>query len=215
MEIKPTPQVLLKFPHNSVVATFQDPNKHSWKLVMFSFQNQRSSQTVTPTVSANSTLLSPLHCYSLRPAPCHLPNQLHILPPKPALFLPPHKHTACTSREPAPYSCPTSSSVAPCTAHLHCENAKNWGAGPARDCSRHTISQIFAALLPLSWFTVPCSWSTWPCSPAVPVPWGLRWQRNELIQPGASHHLATCGCQHIKRPIRRCKPAYRSPSPTM
>ena len=131
MDTKPTPQVLLKVPHNSVVATFQDPNKHSQKLVMLSFQNQTSSQTVTPTLSANSTLLSTPHCYSIRPTPSHLPNQSHTLPTKPALLLPPPKNIVCTSRKPTLYSCLTSSAVAPCTAHLHCANVKNWGTGPA------------------------------------------------------------------------------------
>lgn len=38
MEIKLTPQVLLKVPHNNIVGVFQDPNYLSWKLVKLSFQ---------------------------------------------------------------------------------------------------------------------------------------------------------------------------------
>lgn len=128
MDTKPTRQVLLKVPHNSRVAAFQDPNKTSRKPLMFSFQNQTSSQTVTPTCQL--TPLFPQATLSL----FHETNS--ISPDKPTSYSGSQTCSAPaspgTSWEPAPYSCPTCSAAAPCAAHLRCANAKKkWGTGAA------------------------------------------------------------------------------------
>lgn len=192
MDTKPTRQVLLKVPHNSRVAAFQDPNKTSRKPLMFSFQNQTSSQTVTPTCQL--TPLFPQATLSL----FHETNS--ISPDKPTSYSGSQTCSAPaspgTSWEPAPYSCPTCSAAAPCAAHLRCANAKkNGGQVLPRHCSRLATSPILAALPALSRFTVPCSWgswATWPCSSAVPLLWDLRWRRSgEVLQPGASCSSAT------------------------
>lgn len=120
-------KVLLKVPHNRVVATFQDPNKPSRKPLMLSFQNQTSSQTVTPT------------CQLTPPFPQAIPSLFHetnsISPDKPTSSSGSQTCSAPaspgTSWEPAPYSCPTCSAAAPRAAHLHCANAKKMGTGPA------------------------------------------------------------------------------------
>lgn len=142
MDTKPTHQVLLKVTHNSVVATFQDPNKPSRKPLMLSFQTQTSSQTVTPT------------CQLTPPFPQAIPSLFHqtnsISPDKPTSHSGSQTCSAPasprTSWEPAPCNWPTCSAVAPCAAHLHCENAKKmgdrscWGAAqdlPHLRCLRH------------------------------------------------------------------------------
>jgi len=135
MEIEPTPLVLLKVPLTMEWPPFKIPIK-TQKLVMLSFQNQRTPKSVTPTLSVNSTLLSPppsLRCKTssvspARPTP-HSASQTCSAPASP-------RADCMCSRDPTPYSCLAASAVAPSAAHLHCASAKKLGDGPCKGTAR-------------------------------------------------------------------------------